>query len=225
MKAYKAFDKDFKCRGFQYEVGKSYTHDQEIKICNSGFHSCLSPLDILNYYDLTNSLFAIVEAKGEIQTHDEDSKIVSSEIEIIKELSLAEFIKEAIDFSSKLAASGNYSKLAASGDAGTLAASGTGSKLAASGNGSNLAASGTGSNLAASGNGSKLAASGENSSVASIGLNSEAMAGKNGMLILTYFDGIRVRSITGYVDENGIKSNTWYRVNEKGELEECQGND
>ena len=216
MKAYKAFDKDFKCRGFQYEVGKSYTHDQKIKICNSGFHSCLNPLDILNYYDLTNSRFAIVEVKGDIQTHNEDSKIVSSEIEIIKELSLAEFIKEAIDFSSKLAASGEDSNLAASGEDSKLAASGYGSKLAASGNYSDLAASG---------NYSDLAASGENSCVAATGLNSRAKVGKNGMLVLSYNDGERIRGVIGYEGENGIKADTWYRVNGKGELEECQDHD
>ncbi len=67
IKGYKAYDKGLKCRDFQYEVGKEYTHKGELKICNSGFHFCENPLDVLNYYDLTNCEFTEVEALGKIE--------------------------------------------------------------------------------------------------------------------------------------------------------------
>lgn len=80
--AYKAFNKDWTCNGFQYEVGESYEHKGDISICSMGFHSCENPLDVLNYYDLCESKFALVEVSGKTETHNDDSKICSSKIKI-----------------------------------------------------------------------------------------------------------------------------------------------
>jgi len=194
--AYKAFDKNLCCspngKAFQYEVGKTYTHDGDVVRCtDQGFHSCENPFDVLNYYDLTESRFAVVEVSGKIDRKGNDTKIASGEIHIKAELSVPEFIKSAVKWAidnapkvfsgndSKLAASGNYSKLAASGNASKLAASGNASKLAASGNASQLAASGNASKLAASGNASKLAASGNASKLAASGDDSKLAASGN----------------------------------------------
>jgi hypothetical protein len=204
VKAYKAFNKEMKCRDFQFEVGKTYTHEGKVKACESGFHSCENPLDVLNYYNLCDSRFAIVEASGEIAKHGDDSKIASASITIEAELHLPQFIAAAVDwiksactydgkkvddgdssqlaasgYSSQLAASGNYSQLAASGYSSQLAASGYSSQLAASGNSSQLAASGNSSQLAASGDSSKLAASGDSSKLAASGNYSKLAASGN----------------------------------------------
>ena len=191
---YKGMDENFKCRGFQFEVGKTYKHDGEVEVCSSGFHSCSNPWDVLNYYDVT-SRFALVEVVGETATHSGDTKIASSEITIKKELKLPEFIDYCISFiknsgmphasialenDSNLAASGYGSKLAASGYDSNLAASGYDSNLAASGYGSKLAASGSGSKLAASGRYSNLAASGHYSNLAASGNGSSLAASGNG---------------------------------------------
>ena len=198
--SYKGFDKDLKCRDFQFEIGKSYTHDGAVKVCESGFHACENPWDVLSYYPITDSRFCIVEQSGEIQKHAADSKIASASITISAELTLPEFIKACVDWLIKscsadtVAASGDSSRLAASGDGSQLVASGYGSQLAmsgdysylatsgdssylaVSGNDSQLASSGNGSHLAASGNGSQLAASGYGSRLAASGDDSHLAA-------------------------------------------------
>lgn len=72
MITYKGFDKDFKCRDFQYEVGKDYEMPEDgIKVCEKGFHACESPLEVLDYYPILdgnrdNNRFAEVEQSGKI---------------------------------------------------------------------------------------------------------------------------------------------------------------
>ena len=58
IKGFKGFDKDLKCRDFQYEVGKEYETDKKpIRCTENGFHLCTEPLDVLSYYDPANSIF------------------------------------------------------------------------------------------------------------------------------------------------------------------------
>jgi hypothetical protein len=182
IRGFKGFDKDLKCRGFQFKVGKEY-EEPEAVICEKGFHFCENPLDVLNYYDLCDSEFAEVESSGKTDKHSGDSKIATTKMKINAKLSLDGFIKASVDFllsvakkSNKTAASGDYSKLAASGDSSKLAASGYSSQLAASGYSSQLAASGDSSKLAASGHYSKLAASGDSSKLAASGDYSQLAA-------------------------------------------------
>lgn len=64
--AFKGMDKNMKCRGFQYEVGKTYETDKA-KACESGFHACEVPLDVLRYYPPTDgNRYFEVEQDGEI---------------------------------------------------------------------------------------------------------------------------------------------------------------
>ena len=235
--SYKAFDANMKCRDFQFVVGETYTHIGKIKACDSGFHACENPLDVLSYYNLCDSRFAVVEQSGEIDRDAEDSKIASAVIMIKAELCLPEFIKSAIDWmlratqkdksntalgdGSKLAASGNGSKLAASGNDSKLAASGYGSQLAASGYGSQLAASGNDSKLAASGNDSKLAASGYGSIAMAAAIECKARAAAGGCIALTRWDGKRYRVSVGYVGE-GLKADTWYELDSSGKFVESK---
>ena len=129
--AYKMFDKDFKCRDFQYEEGKTYTHDGDVNVCESGFHACINPFDCWSYYDITDSRFAEVEADRLKDSKNDDSKIAAAEITIKAELHIAEFVKRCVKWlisntvlkKDNEIASGDYSQLAASGYSSVIASS------------------------------------------------------------------------------------------------------
>jgi hypothetical protein len=91
-KAYKVTDKDMKCNGFQYELGKIHKLTGELSICNWGFHACTVLMDCFSYYDFdpNNRVFE-VELRGKIQTHI-DSKVASLAIKLIKEISWQEVL-------------------------------------------------------------------------------------------------------------------------------------
>ena len=75
MKMYKGFDKNLKCRDFQYEIGKTYTEDKA-ELCNAGFHACEHPLDCLNYYAPGESRYCDVDLDDVTDEHRDDSKRV-----------------------------------------------------------------------------------------------------------------------------------------------------
>ena len=96
--AYKGFGLNWKCRDYQFEVGKAYKHDGTVKACESGFHSCEYPLDVLRYYPAAQSQFAIVEASGDIARHEEDSKIASSLLTVKASIDLPGLINAAVEY-------------------------------------------------------------------------------------------------------------------------------
>ena len=90
LRAFKAFNSDWTCRRFQFEIGKSYHQDGKIICCVNGFHACPNPLSVFDYYygDLRYLRFAEVELSGE--THWNDNKVAASDIRIVRELSITE---------------------------------------------------------------------------------------------------------------------------------------
>lgn len=89
--AYKGFDENFRCRDFQYEVGKEYHITSDLKICKNGFHACKDLINTFNYYPMGNSRFAIVKLWGEVLYGDD--KMCASDIEIVEELSLKDIVE------------------------------------------------------------------------------------------------------------------------------------
>ena len=97
--AYKGFDENLCCRGFQYEVGKEYEQEGEIVCCRNGFHACINPFDVLNYYDANGkNRFCVVEQSGIIKLDDQDTKQSSSKIKIKAEIGLAGLFKAAVEW-------------------------------------------------------------------------------------------------------------------------------
>lgn len=93
---YKGFDKDLKCREFQYEIGKEYECGY-ICMCTHGFHACENPMDTIDYYKMHNSRFCKVKQYGDIQKgHVADTKICSSKIKIEEEIDVKILITEGI---------------------------------------------------------------------------------------------------------------------------------
>ena len=96
--SYKAFDKNMQCRNFQYEVGKEYEMDGEIKCCKQGFHACKSPMEVWDYYDMLSSRYAEVEQSGKIEEEENTTKVCSSRIKIKAELKLADIINIGVEW-------------------------------------------------------------------------------------------------------------------------------
>lgn len=203
--SFKAFNADFTCNSFQYEVGKSYEHKGEVARCSSGFHACENPFDVLNYYPLVGSRFGTVEQSGALSRDDEDSKIASEKITITAELTLPDFIKRAVGW-----------LVERTKDAATT------------GDGANAATTGDYANATTTGYEANAATTGSNSIAAALGPNSTATAGEGGAIILTYWEQdkeykwhlIAIRS--SKVGENGIKPNVTYRLNRACEFEEVE---
>ena len=177
--AYKGFNADWTCRGMQFEIGKTYTHDGPIKLCENGFHACETPLDVWNYYPPIASKFAMVELGGVAESKSNDTKRVGSFMAIKAALDIAGLVNAQIEWTRKIAgdkniASGNSSTAASSGDYSTAASSGDYSTAASSGDSSKAASSGYSSKAASSGDSSTAASSGDYSTAASSGYSSKA---------------------------------------------------
>ena len=85
MKCFKGFDKDLKCRNFQYEIGKEYT-EEKADICNCGFHACEFPMDVFGYYPPSDSRYCEVDLEANDQKSSDDSKRVGKKISVKAEI-------------------------------------------------------------------------------------------------------------------------------------------
>ena len=97
MKAYKGFNKDLTCRGFQYEQGKTFETDKA-DLCSSGFHACERPLDVFNYYAPGQSVYHEVELEDVSDQRKGDSKVCAKKIKVGAKLSIGELVKAQIEF-------------------------------------------------------------------------------------------------------------------------------
>ena len=93
MRGYKVFNPDWTCRGFQFEVGAVFTENVVPVCCVRGFHFCKKLIDCFNYYDFNpNNKVAEIEALGEIDGNEADSKCATNKIHIIRELTWYEVL-------------------------------------------------------------------------------------------------------------------------------------
>ena len=190
--AYKGFKKDLTCRDFQYEIGKEYKCDGEIKICDNGFHACEDPFDVLNYYgDLFSHRYCEVEQSGKIVKDKE--KQASSVIKIKSEIGLDGLLKAGIewlknatdpklfikDSKGKLNDNGehgtqigsniDYVDIGSSGDCTKIGSSGDYAQIGSSGNHVQIGSSGYRVRINSSGHGAQIGSSGNCAKIGSSG--------------------------------------------------------
>ena len=209
MKAYKGFNKDFTCRGFQFEEGKEY-EEEEAVLCEKGFHACTNPLDVLNYYNDVEGKYCEVELDEVSNDKKEnDSKICGKRIKINAEIGFVglfkmgiEWLKEQTIFSkndtkelekssgngakigssgddAQIGSSGNYAQIGSSGNYAKIGSSGDDAKIGSSGNGAKIGSSGNGAKIGSSGNYAQIGSSGNYAQIGSSGKNSVVMCAGN----------------------------------------------
>ncbi|EAQ6186787.1 hypothetical protein FHA44_21160 [Salmonella enterica] len=203
---FKGFNKDLKCRDFQFEIGKTFHHDGKVEACVSGFHACECPFDVFSYYSPADSRFAETISFGITNREgDGDTKIASASITIKAELTLPQFIQRGIEWI--------WSKIDKSLEQQIMC----GNRSAATNTGNCSAATNTG-------NWSAAEVSGSQSVAAAFGIEGKARASEGGAIVLCYRDedGELIHIRASKVGENGIMPNTWYQLNEDGEFVACE---
>ena len=230
--SYKAFDKNMKCRGFQYEVGKEYEMDGEIKCCNRGFHACKSPMEVLDYYDMFDSRYAEVEQSGKIDKEENSTKVCSSRIKIKAELKLADIINIGVEWlkditsPSKVKADGvlndngnRRKQIGSSGDYAQIGSSGYSAQIGSSGDYAKIGSSGDSAKIGSSGDSAQIGSTGEDSVIMCAGNSSIAKAKVGSWITLAEWKwsdekkrDVPVCVKTEYVDGENIKADTWYQL-------------
>ena len=229
MKAYKGFDSDMTCRGFQYEEGKTYETNSAV-LCEKGFHACENPLEVFNYYppcDENGNLnkFHEVELEDVSDERHNDSKVVGKKIKIGKELSFKEITKAHIEWVRNNL--GEDYETVNSGDYSTAVNSGDCSSAVNSGYYSSAVNSGDCSSAVNSGYRSTAVNSGKDGIAVAWGISSIAKAEKGSYIVLTEW---KLNKKSEYVlkcakmkkvDGEEIKANTFYQLKD-GELIEVK---
>ena len=230
IKTYKGFNKDMKCRDFQYEEGEEY-ETREAEVCSCGFHACEHPLDCFNYYRPSKSIYHEVEQSGKISKESNDSKIASTKIKIGARLSISGLVEAAIEYTKERTkpesdSSSDYGASSATGYCG--ASSATGDKGASSATGDCGASSATGNCGASSATGYKGASSAENPNTVAVawGYKGKVKGVKGSFLVLAdwkckgeesnnyWKEGMweLKNAVMVRVDGETIKEDTWYTM-------------
>ena len=194
LKSYKGFNKDLKCRDFQYEVGKEYKTDRAV-LCEKGFHACTDPLAVWGYYSpCDNNRFCEVEQGGETVKDESTSKVSSTKIKIKAEIGIAGLVKAHIDIlkkstinkikewvgkkdidknSAQIGSSGDSAKIGSSGDSAQIGSSGDSAKIGSSGDYAQIGSSGYYAKIGSSGYSAQIGSSGDSAQIGSSGYSAK----------------------------------------------------
>ena len=245
---FKGFDKDLKCRDYQYEVGKDFEEKGKIETCSNGFHFCENPFDVLGYYppstEKGSNRYCIVKGSGNIDRDGDDTKVACSKLHISAEIGLKGIIEAGVKFildkvnwkdnkesntGYQSAATNTGYQSAATNTGNYSAATNTGNYSAATNTGDQSAATNTGNYSAATNTGDYSAAevTGKESIAIVTGKDSKAKGGIGCWIVLTergeWDDNVypikEVKAVR--VDGEIIKPDTYYKLID-GEVIPCE---
>ena len=190
MKMYKGFDKNLKCRDFQYEIGKTYTEDKA-ELCEVGFHACEHPLDCLNYYKPEESRYCDVDLDDVTDERSDDSKRVGKKITVQGEIGIAGLVKAAVNIGideAKSKTTGDGAHAATTGNGAHAATTGNGAHAATTGNEAHAVTTGNGAHAATNGNGAHAVTTGYYAHAVTTGDGAHAATTGNGAHAVTTGD-------------------------------------
>ncbi len=200
-KFYKGFDKNMRCRGFQYVEGETYTQSGEIGVCLNGFHACGLPLDVWSYYPVRDgNLYHEVTLDGIVGNDSSDSKVAARDITVGESLNLVGLIKAHVN-------------AVTTGDNANAVTTGRWANAATTGDYAHAATTGDNANAVTTGYGLNADAKSESpDAIAAVLGRGKAKGVLGGWLVLTERDDdltiLDVQAI--YIDGDQIKPDTWY---------------
>lgn len=214
---YKGFDKDLKCRGFQYEIGGEYEAEGKISACENGFHACAVPLDTMSYYSPGDSRYCEVEQSGTTSKDGEDSKVASQKIRVGAEIGISGLIKAQIAYVAETCK-----------HAPEKTAQGYRGHAAAQGYRGHAAAQGYGGHAAAQGYMGHAAVGGKDAIAAAFGIEGKARAALGSWIMCAEWvctDTWHIKTVrAAQIDGEKLKPDTWYML-EDGEFVEAEDNE
>ena len=193
MKAYKGFNKDMTCRGFQFEEGETY-HEETAELCKSGFHACEDPLNVFDYYSPVDSKYHEVELDEVSEERESDSKVVAKKITIGAEIGIPGLVKAHIErikqtfemdndpgssgYAAQIGSSGDDAQIGSSGDSAQIGSSGRYAQIGSSGYAAKIGSSGRYAQIGSSGRYAQIGSSGDAAKIGSSG--DDAQIGSSG---------------------------------------------
>jgi hypothetical protein len=238
-RGFKGFDKDLKCRGMRYEVGKTFTAEGEPSLCENGLHFCEHPFHVWDYYGPATSRFCAVESDSvNPEKACDDTKRVASSLRVCAEIGIPGMVKAGIEyirnlvhhcvstgFAAHCVSTGDDAHCASTGDDAHCASTGFAAHCVSTGDDAHCASTGDDAHCASTGNYAHCATNGKNSISAAIGREGRAMASIGGWVVLSEYDDdwnivcVRAAAVNG---QEGIKPDTWYALR-GGEFVQVEG--
>ena len=195
MKVYKATDKDMKCRGLQYEIGKTVEAEGPLSLCKNGLHACEAPLELFDYYSPADGSRYFEAEAEEVsnERHENSSKVVAKKLTLGAEIGIPGLVKAHIEYVKEAVKDADE-------------------------NGS----SGDGAQIGSSGDWAKIECNGKNAVVMCAGKDSKARGPVGTWITLAEYDeeGICILCKSERIDGETLKPDTWYTLKDGEFLED-----
>lgn len=246
MKAYKGFDRNMRCRGFQFEEGKTYETDKA-ELCKTGFHACTNPLDVWRYYSPADGceyheveLEDVSEERG-----SNDSKVCGKRIRIGAKLEIKELVNTSVRIygeeakgvkdakgaltdngaiSAQIASARYRACIGSAGDWPCIASAGDWAYIASAGDRACIGSTGYRAQIASAGYEAQIETLGTNCVMMCAGQNSRAKGKIGSWIVLTEWIGEVPNVVARRIDGTAIKADTWYTL-KGGQLREAEADE